>query len=195
MIHHHLKGHDLRFHNLDPDLKKKVKDIVNGPENMAVIPASINMGKGQLIKNAMKGKAITPKKDRDDYALLSYGTAKKTAKKLDDAFKQHNHDFGKKGFQDTLHKTFVKAKLNPAQLRNSRSSSSSRSLSPPKTPKTPKTKSSRKPPSPGASGVGSPKAGPRRTARTHAWTKPKVITPTRKSARIAARPPKKPGKK
>ena len=41
-----------------------------------------------MIKNAMKGKAITPKKDRDDYALLSYGTAKKTAKKLDDAFKQ-----------------------------------------------------------------------------------------------------------
>ena len=35
----------------------------------------------------MKGKAMTPKKGRDEYIKLSYVTARKTAHRLDKAFK------------------------------------------------------------------------------------------------------------
>ena len=34
----------------------------------------------------MEGKALKPNKSRDQYTLLSYGSARKTAKKLDKAF-------------------------------------------------------------------------------------------------------------
>ena len=73
---------------------------------MALVPASINQSvrhlsslqycmqftlvfqKGQLIKHGMQGKEIKRNKARDDYALLSYGTAHKTAAKLDKALRE-----------------------------------------------------------------------------------------------------------
>jgi hypothetical protein len=39
----------------------------------------------------MKGKTLSPKETRDGYTLLSYGTARKTAKALDKAFNDVNY--------------------------------------------------------------------------------------------------------
>jgi hypothetical protein len=89
MLSHHLKEHGIEFNKMKPGLQNKIKGILNGPKNMALIPGSINQSKGQLIKQGMEGKAINRKKVRDDYALQSYGTARKTAKKLDLALKEH----------------------------------------------------------------------------------------------------------
>jgi len=91
--------------DLNGNLQKKLRNILNGPKNMAIIPASINQSvrflswqmycirftpfqKGQLIKHGMEGKKINRNKGRDEYALKSYGTAHKTAKKLDDALEE-----------------------------------------------------------------------------------------------------------
>jgi hypothetical protein len=43
--------------------------------------------KGQLVKQGMQGKKIKPQKARNQYAKLSYGTAHKTAGRLDEALK------------------------------------------------------------------------------------------------------------
>ncbi|EDR06152.1 uncharacterized protein LACBIDRAFT_328926 [Laccaria bicolor S238N-H82] len=79
---------------LDADLQENLKRIINGPGNMAPVPAGVNRGvrllssgKGQLVKHGMKGKAIAPKKVRDEYTKVSYRTARKTAQQLDQAFK------------------------------------------------------------------------------------------------------------
>jgi hypothetical protein len=94
---------------LHPNLQKKVKEIMNGPGNMALIPASINQSvrylscwllvilhqaqsnlfqKGQLIKHGMDGKQIKRNNARDEYAKQSYSTAHKTAGELDKALKE-----------------------------------------------------------------------------------------------------------
>ena len=73
---------------------------------MAFIPSSINQSvrflscwqiycmqfilfqKGQLIKHGMAGKQIRPQKVRDEYAIKSFGTAERTAKRLDKALQK-----------------------------------------------------------------------------------------------------------
>jgi hypothetical protein len=114
MFNKHLEKHNLEFENLHPKLKKKVIAILNGPGNMAPVPASVNRGKGQLIKQGMKGNAISPKEPRNAYTLLSYPTAKKVAYSLDRAFKKEGHKFGDDNFRQTLRDTMNNAKiLNP----------------------------------------------------------------------------------
>ncbi|KAF8799706.1 hypothetical protein BYT27DRAFT_7119876 [Phlegmacium glaucopus] len=108
--HQMLKAHQIRVH-LHPDLKKEVKEIINGPENMAPVPGPINMGKGQVIKHGMAGKALKPNPARDQYTLLSYGTAKKTAQKLDEAFKNHGYDFKDKTFHNMLRTAMDNTKI------------------------------------------------------------------------------------
>ena len=97
------------FSDLKPGsaIHDKVKHILNGKENMALIPGSINQSvrflscqcwqiycmrftlfqKGQLIKHGMQGKETKRQEARDDYAVHSYHTAHETAKKLDEALK------------------------------------------------------------------------------------------------------------
>jgi len=169
MLNNHLAKNNLKFDDLHPDLQKKVKGIINGPKNMAAVPGKVNQGKGQLEKNAMPkdGKAIAPKKDRDEYTKLSYGTAKKTAKSLDKAFKDAGHDFGDKTFHSTLRNTMNNAKiLKPGEP----SPASSKS----------------------GSSAGSTKGTPKRPARVFPVKSPKTVAkvpkaPTRQSARIAAK--------
>lgn len=124
MLHHHLEKSGLPefgsvftpivlrlrliiflLRNLDRNLQTKLRNILNSPKNMAIIPGSINQSvrflswqmycirftpfqKGQLIKHGMNGKKINRNKGRDEYALKSYGTAHKTAGKLDQALKE-----------------------------------------------------------------------------------------------------------
>ena len=84
-----------------------------------------------MIRHGLKGKALKPSKSRDQYTLLSYKTARKTAKNLDQAFKdvsypsnhsfifsinpwalaQHGHDFKDKTFHNTLRNTMDNAKI------------------------------------------------------------------------------------
>jgi len=111
MLKNHLAKHNVQYDQLDPKVKDKVKGVLNGPRNMAPVPRKINRGKGQTIKQGMKGKALKPNQDRDDYTLLSYGTARKTAKKLDKVFAKNGIDF--KG--DTLHKT-LRNTMNNAKI-------------------------------------------------------------------------------
>ncbi|KAF8959443.1 hypothetical protein BDZ97DRAFT_1394802 [Flammula alnicola] len=59
----------------------------------------------------MKGKGIAPKNPRDEYALLSYRTARKTAKSLDKAFKDHKQDLKDKTFREALRTTMENAGL------------------------------------------------------------------------------------
>jgi len=110
MLANQLKTYDLKFPDLPASLQGDVKKIMNGPKNMAPIPAGINRGKGQLIKHGMVGKSISPKKGRDDYALVSYVGARRTAQKLDKAFKKH-YNFGAKTFYTELRKTMNNAKI------------------------------------------------------------------------------------
>jgi len=106
MLMQHLEDHGLKHDDLHPGLKKDIKHILNRPGNMALVPAGVNRGKGQLIKKGMLGKALKkPKKNRDEYALHSYPTAKRTAKLLDEAFEKHGHNFGDKTLHAKLRKT------------------------------------------------------------------------------------------
>jgi len=170
MLNNHLEKHKLQFDNLHPDLKEKVKGIINGPANMAPVPAGVNRGKGQLVKQGMDSKAIKPKKDRDEYTKLSYGTARKTAKALDKAFKDGGHDFGAKTFHNTLRNTMNNAKImKPGDPSPASSKASS-----------------------AGSSAGSTKGTPKRPARVFPVKSPKVAVktpkaPTRQSARIAAK--------
>jgi hypothetical protein len=169
MLNNHLEKHKLQFENLHPDLQKKVKSIINGPGNMAPVPAGVNRGKGQGIKQGMKGKALSPKKTRDGYTLLSYPTARKTAKDLDQAFKDHGYNFKGKTFHNTLRNTMNNAKIlkpgDPSPAGSSKSSSS------------------------GSSVAGSSKGGPRRSPRFQVPVSPKkkVAMPARRSTRIAGK--------
>jgi hypothetical protein len=129
-----LKDKGLNHKNLPPELREQAKRIMNDPRNMVLIPAGINRGKGSMIKHALRGKAITPKAARNQYTLLTYPTQKKTARKLDKAFKFDP----KRGFTAAVRKTLRDAKIlklnqpSPATSRStSRSSSRSRSSSPP----------------------------------------------------------------
>jgi hypothetical protein len=141
MFQKHLNNKGMNFNHLSEKLQHKVTGILNSPKNMAIIPASINQSKGQLIKHGMAGNQIVRKGARDEYARLSYNTAHRTAKRLDKVFKKHGPaNFGDHGFRDILKTTFVNAGLHapghgsPASSRHSspassRSSSRSRSHS------------------------------------------------------------------
>jgi len=175
MLDNYLGKHGLKFDNLHPDLQKKVKGIINGAGNMAPVPASVNRGKGQVVKQGMKGKALAPKKDRDDYTKLSYGTARKTAKQLDQAFKDANHNFGKDTLHRTLRNTMEKAKImKPGESSPASSKASS-----------------------AGSTAGSTKGTPKRPVHVVSAGKSPLKgkgpskAPTRKSSRIAAQPKKK----
>jgi len=80
MLDNHLKKHGLHYRGLLSELQDK-EHILNGSPNMVPVPARVNRGKGQVIKHGLEGKAFKPNESRDKYTLLSYGTAKKTAKK------------------------------------------------------------------------------------------------------------------
>ncbi|EDR06292.1 small secreted protein [Laccaria bicolor S238N-H82] len=191
VLDHHLDKHGLKFGDLHPDLKKQVKGIMNSPNNLVPVPAGINRGKGQVFRQARKGKAITPKKDRDAYIKLSYTSSKKTAKQLDHAFKKAGHDFGQNTVQRTLRNMMNNAKImnandpSPASSRSSSRSSSkasskasSRASSPNRSPASSRASSPQ-------SNASSNKAIPKRPALVFI---PKA--PNRKSDRIAAKPPK-----
>jgi hypothetical protein len=111
MFNSHLQKHGLQYDQLDPKLQEKSKSIINGAKNMAPVPRKFNRGKGQTIKHGLKGNAIKPNKGRDEYTLLSYKTARKTAKNLDKAFKDHGHDFQGDTFHKTLRNTMNNAKI------------------------------------------------------------------------------------
>jgi hypothetical protein len=70
----------------------------------------------------MNGKIIDHKQSRDEYTLLSYGTANKTAKKLNQAFKTCVYNFKNKTFHNT------NAKPAPASLTSSSSTPNAGSL-------------------------------------------------------------------
>jgi len=178
MLSNHLAQHKLKYENLDPKLQDKVKGILNGPHNMAPVPAGVNRGKGQVIKHGLDGKPLKPNKSRDQYTLLSYKTARKTADSLDQAFKDHGHDFKDKTFHNTLRTTMNNAKImKPSDPSPQDSSSSDRHSSNPSSDN-----ESSKP----SSKHGSVKATPRKTFAVGSRAKPKVL-PIRNSARIAAK--------
>jgi len=162
MLQNHLKKQGLQYDKLDPKLKTEVKGILNDPKNMAPVPAKVNRGKGQTIKQGMEGKALKPNKSRDQYTLLSYKSARGTAKKLDKAFEDHGHDF--KG--NTLHKT-LRTTMNNAKIMH---------------PNDPSPKSSDH-----GSSAGSVKAPSPRKPIAVAAKGPKVSLPIRRSARIASK--------
>jgi hypothetical protein len=175
MLNNHLKTQNLEFEKLHPDLQKKVKGIINGPGNMAPVPAGVNRGKGQVVKQGMDGKAVAPKKDRDAYTKLSYGTARKTAKELDKAFKDGGHGFGKNTLHSKLRNTMNNAKImKPGDASPASSKASS-----------------------AGSSAGSTKGTPKRPGRTFPVGKSSPLkgkapskAPARKSSRIAAQPKK-----
>jgi hypothetical protein len=192
ILNQHLEDHNIKFDDLHPKLQEKVKGIINGPKNMAPVPAGVNRGKGQVIKQGLKGKAIAPKKDRDEYTKVSYGTAAKTAKALDRALKKGGHDFG----DDTLHKklkdTMINAKLRkpgdpspPSSGWTSSTNSKDSSRAGSKAGSKAGTPANSRPGTPDSSGAGPSKAAPKTGAKSKKPVKvPK--TPTRKSTRIPA---------
>ncbi|TEB26644.1 hypothetical protein FA13DRAFT_1889261 [Coprinellus micaceus] len=88
MVHGHLKENGLKFGDLPKNTQKRVHGIVNGPSNLARIPGSVNGSKGNKVRNAMKGKRIKDRNDRDGYMKESYPQSKKVAQSLDSAYKQ-----------------------------------------------------------------------------------------------------------
>jgi predicted GNAT family acetyltransferase len=156
MLNNHLAKHNLQYDKLHPKLQHEVKGIINGPQNVAPVPAGVNRGKGSVIKKGLEGKAIKPNKSRDQYTLLSYKTARKTAQKLDKAFENHGHDFKGNTFHKTLRNT-----MNSAKIMHPND------------------------PSPKSSDHGSVKGSPRKPIAVPV-KKPKVSLPIRRSARIAA---------
>ncbi|KAF8799723.1 hypothetical protein BYT27DRAFT_7236253 [Phlegmacium glaucopus] len=174
MVKNHLAKHNLQLDKLHPDLQKEVKGIINHPQNMAPVPAGVNRGKGQVIKQGMAGKALKPKESRDQYTLLSYTTARKTAKKLDEAFENHGHDFKDKTFHNTLRNTMNNAKImkpgDPSPAGSSKTSAAGGSAGGSAA---------------GGSDTNSVKATPRRKPIVVGSGRTKVL-PIRASSRIAA---------
>ena len=66
--------------------QKKVHKIINSPSNLARIPGSVNGSKGAKVRNAMNGKRVKDRADRDGYMKQAYPQAKKIAKRLDRAY-------------------------------------------------------------------------------------------------------------
>jgi len=174
MLNNHLAKHNLQYDKLDPKLQDKVKGILNGPHNMAPVPAGVNRGKGQVVKHGLDGKALKPNKSRDQYTLLSYGTAKKTAKELDSTFKAAGHDFKGNTFHKTLRNTMNNAKIMHPNDPSPKSSNQGSS------------KASSDGSSKASSVHGSVKASPRKPIVV-GGKKTKVALPIRSSARIAAK--------
>lgn len=128
MVNTHLKTMGYTWEQLHPNLQKDIRGIINGPDNVALIPGRINGGKGQVIKNALRGLFIKPKPDRDQYIKDSYSTAKKSAERLDKAFDTHNTHLRGTSFKDPLRAAAETAGIfNPGE----HSPATSRSSSPP----------------------------------------------------------------
>ncbi|PPR03019.1 hypothetical protein CVT26_004546 [Gymnopilus dilepis] len=137
------------FRNLPPALHKEIRTIMNRPHNVALIPAHINRGKGQVVKHALNGKHITPKKARDDYTRISYSSAKRTARLLDEAFRKHKHPTELRknlAFAMRDAKIFLHEEKSPATSASTSPANSTPEKPPQKTP----------PNSPSASERGSP---------------------------------------
>jgi hypothetical protein len=114
MLQKELQYHGLAAHDLAEGLQKKVKSIMNDPRNMVPVPRGANRSKGVLMKHAMNGKAIKPNRSRDQYVLVSYSTAKATARKLDSEFLRYGHTNIK--FKDRLRQAMEHANiLQPGQ--------------------------------------------------------------------------------
>ncbi|KAF8149155.1 hypothetical protein B0H34DRAFT_802663 [Crassisporium funariophilum] len=117
MVKKVLQDNGMVLRKLPHDFIHEVRRIINSPENMALIPAGINRGKGQLVKHGMKGKAITPKGPRDQYTKLSHPTAKKIALDLDNLAKKYKLGLKAEAFVGELHKTMKNAKIfEPGEL-------------------------------------------------------------------------------
>jgi len=116
MVKQHLdQQHHIQFQNLPVDVQHKIHGIINGPQNVALVPAHINISKGQLIKHAMKGNAIIRNPHRDEYVRLSYPTAQKTAEKVDKVLVKEVH--GMKPGGQTL-AAMLKATMHHANVPN-----------------------------------------------------------------------------
>jgi hypothetical protein len=181
ILDEYLKENNLKFGELDSGLQEKVKRIINGPENVAAVLACINRGKGQVIKHALAGNSITPKKDRDEYIKITYKIAVRTAKALDKAFKTAGHQFG----DNTLYKMLDTA-MNNAKLRepgDPSPSSSGRTSSAGSKAGSP---ANSRPGTPDGSGTGPSKGTPKTGAKskTPAMKVSKAPTTGRRSARI-----------
>jgi len=126
MLMNHLDKHGLKYENLDGKLQNKVKKILNSRHNLVLVPASHNRRKGQLVKQGSKGKALkNPNEVTDQYAYLSYKSARKVAKKFDRTFKKHGYDFKEETFGKTLRDTMNNAKImNPGDPSPETSSNS-----------------------------------------------------------------------
>ncbi|KAF9564942.1 hypothetical protein CPC08DRAFT_748160, partial [Agrocybe pediades] len=95
--------------NLDADIQKKAREIMNSSQNMVAIPGPIDSSKGIAIREVLEGKTVEPRPDRDQYMALSYTTARHTAEKLDELFKPLFRDNENVTFHSMLHEVMEKA--------------------------------------------------------------------------------------
>ncbi|KAF8799718.1 hypothetical protein BYT27DRAFT_7342798 [Phlegmacium glaucopus] len=65
--------------NLHPDLQKEVKGIINGPENVAPVPAGVNQR--PVVKHGMAGEALKPAMDIPYSATELLGRLKNSTKR------------------------------------------------------------------------------------------------------------------
>lgn len=111
---------------------EQVTAIVNSRINVAPIDPSTNIQKGQLFKSATAGKA--PKKAnpiRDGYVLLSYGTSKLVADKLDEVYNRNLKAAKTKNWVSA--RTFLKEALDSSGILDQPGA-----VEPPTSPDTPK---------------------------------------------------------
>ncbi|KAJ3519796.1 hypothetical protein NMY22_g13033 [Coprinellus aureogranulatus] len=116
MVHGHLKDNGLKFGNLPKKTQKQVKGIINSSHNLTPIPGGVNGSKGNKVKNAIKGKKISDRKDRGGYMKQSYPQAKKTAQRLDQAYKQGKVKTPKSTAVQFLDKTYKKGGIKKRSL-------------------------------------------------------------------------------
>ncbi|KAF8814337.1 hypothetical protein BYT27DRAFT_7179596 [Phlegmacium glaucopus] len=90
MINHQIRevwGLNLDVDGDDQKLINQIRDIINGPGNMVLIPRNINQEKGRVITKLLKGKSTTCSGPLKKFIKLSSPTAIDTAKELTKAFK------------------------------------------------------------------------------------------------------------
>ncbi|KAF4611853.1 hypothetical protein D9613_004349 [Agrocybe pediades] len=97
------------YRNLDADIQKKAREIMNSSQNMVAIPGPIDSSKGIAIREVLERKTVEPRPDRDQYMALSYPTARHTAEKLDELFKPLFRDNENVTFHSMLHEVMEKA--------------------------------------------------------------------------------------
>ncbi|KAK2459385.1 hypothetical protein APHAL10511_008604 [Amanita phalloides] len=117
MYHNTLHQQGTSHSQLPANLQDEARRIMNGPENMAPIPPSVNRSKGQLVKWGLKGKSLRKSNGlARSYSLNSYPTARHTAEELQQAFQQHGYGHQGPTFHDTLHNSMTHAGiLTPGQ--------------------------------------------------------------------------------